>query len=70
MDWKMGQLMAFAYHDHKGYPEFEDFYSFLFDEEQKEEVEQKKEERQAEKDAIMFKLFADSWNSKFKAKEV
>ena len=48
-------------------PEISEVYPSLFD---SEEIQEKKQEKQAELSALRFKLFAESYNKKFKSKEV
>lgn len=48
-------------------PEIAEVYPSLFD---SEEIKQKKQEKQAELSALRFKLFAESYNKKFKQKGV
>ena len=47
-------------------PDIAETYPTLFD---SKEVQEKKEEKQAELSALRFKLFAKSYNDKFKSKE-
>ena len=48
-------------------PEIAEVYPSLFD---TEEIKQQKQEKQAELSALRFRLFADSYNKRFKQKEV
>lgn len=48
-------------------PEIAEVYPSLFD---SEEIKQKRQEKQAELSALRFRLFADSYNKRFKQKEV
>lgn len=70
MDYKLANLIMLAFHDHKSFPEFREFYSFLNFEDDAEEKERKEQERRDELTAIRFRQFADSFNARFKAKEV
>lgn len=47
-------------------PEISAVYPSLFD---SEEIQQKKQEQKAELSALRFKLFAESYNKRFKSKE-
>ena len=46
-------------------PNFQEYYSALLDETQKQDIEEKKQERQDELSALRFKQFANSFNKKF-----
>ena len=65
MDWHLSVLIAKGYHEAK-IPAFDDEYSFLFEEEEKESLKEKEEAQRMEISAIRFKQFADSFNAKFK----
>lgn len=69
MDHKLadliGRSVARVYSDSIEIPNIEDFYEFLFDEEDLKQVQEKEQERQAELSAIRFKQFANSFNKRF-----
>lgn len=70
MDWRLANLVALSvsrlYSASATYPDCEDYYSALFDDEQKKIVEEKKWERKQELSVLRFKQFADSYNKRFK----
>ena len=70
MDWFLADLIGKSirrlYSNSAKLPEFQDYYSVFFNEEQKEDIEQKKQERKDELSALRFKQFAHSHNQNFK----
>ena len=73
MDYKLADLIgasvARIYSSSAKLPELKETYDFLFNEEDKEAMKQKEQERKAELSAIRFKQFADSFNKRFTPKE-
>lgn len=69
MDWLLADLIgkSFArlYSNSARMPNFQEYYSALLDETQKQDIEEKKQERQDELSALRFKQFANSFNKKF-----
>lgn len=59
----VGRSMARLYSSSATLPEIGEAYPTLFD---TKEVQEQKQERKAELSALRFKLFADSYNSRFK----
>lgn len=62
----IGRSVARIYNSSNTMPNIEDIYTTVFD---KEELEQKRQERQAELLAIKFKQFAENLNKKFKEQD-
>ena len=62
----IGRSVARIYNSSNTMPNIEDVYTTVFD---KEEVERKRQERQAELLAIKFKQFAENLNKKFKEQD-
>lgn len=62
----IGRSVARIYNSSNTMPNIEDIYTTVFD---KEELEQKRQERQAELLAIKFKQFAEHLNKKFKEQD-
>lgn len=69
MDYKLADLfgisMARLYSDGIELPNIEEYYDFLFTDEDKKLIQEKKQERLDELSAIRFKQFADSFNKRF-----
>lgn len=61
----IGRSVARVYSNNVEIPNVQDFYDFLFDEEDLRAVQEKKQKRQDELSAIRFKQFADSFNKRF-----
>lgn len=62
----IGRSVARIYNSSNTMPNIEDVYTTVFD---KEEVERKRQERQAELLAIKFKQFAENLNKNFKEQD-
>ena len=62
----IGRSVARIYNSSNTMPNIEDVYTTVFD---KEELERKRQERQAELAAIKFKQFAENLNKKFKEQD-
>lgn len=62
----IGRSVARIYNASNTMPNIEDVYTTVFD---KEELERKRQERQAELAAIKFKQFAENLNKKFKEQD-
>lgn len=62
----IGRSVARIYNASNTMPNIEDIYTTVFD---KEELEQKRQERQAELLAIKFKQFAENLNKNFKEQD-
>lgn len=62
----IGRSIARVYNSSNKYPEIQDVYPAIFD---REEIEQKKRERDMELSALRFKQFAESFNKRFAEKE-
>lgn len=63
----VGRSMARVYNSSNRMPTLQEMYSVLFmDNKQIQEMEQQRQEKQAELSAIRFRQFADSYNSRFK----
>lgn len=62
----IGRSVSRCFEGSNSMPALEEAYSFLFDEESKREIEKRKQEQQDELSALRFKLFAESFNARFK----
>lgn len=62
----IGRSVARIYNASNTMPNIEDIYTTVFD---KEEIERKRQERQAELLAIKFKQFAENLNKNFKEQD-
>lgn len=62
----IGRSIARIYNSSNHYPDISEVYPTLFD---SEEIRQAKQEKRNELSALRFKLFAESFNNKFKTKE-
>jgi len=70
MDYKLANLIMIGFHDHKSFPKYSSFYSFL-EEEQVDAEEMKRQERErkeAESEARL-RAFAESFNARRKEVE-
>ena len=70
MDWQLADLVYRSivrlYSSSAKMPECSDYYSALFDEQQKKVVEERKKEQKNELSVLRFKQFAESYNKRFK----
>lgn len=63
----IGSSIARIYSSQNRFPSLEEAYFFIFkDSEELKEIEEKRQEQQAELSAIRFRQFADSHNKRFK----
>ena len=62
----IGRSVSRIYSSSATMPTIEEAYPFLFDEEDKRELEERKQERMDELSALRFKQFAESFNAQFK----
>ena len=66
----IGNAFACVLSEEAKMPEFKEFYSFLYTQEELERMEDEEAERQDKKSEMNFKLFANSLKNKSKNKEV
>ena len=69
MDYLLADLIGYSvartHSSANKMPELHKHYSFIFEDSEREEIEDKKAEKQAELSALRFKLFAQAYNEKF-----